>query len=389
MSMLMKKTGFIAVIGYVFLVLATVFTVWTFGPKQKQNFERDGADLFLSTVTPAEKLTGYDGDVRNDDIKDGKIGEKNVISVSDRWIEDDEFKRLGLSGITVKVLDTYSGEVVSVKADDYLCGVVAAEMPSNYPIDALKAQAVAARSYAMYRKERLMNGADPYPEHCGADVCTDYRHCKAYLSPLAAKEKWGEEWFNKYYENIIEACVSTSDEVVVYNGEIINAVFCAASSGKTESALDVWGSDIAYLVSVDAAEDKTSPWSSSSAYFTAEEMERSMRIAFPDAVFDGEPQKWIEDSVLSLRSETGLVKSMRLCGIDASGGDIREIFGLKSANFTLVYEGEKFVFTTSGYGHGVGLSQYGAGQLAIGGMGYKDILAHYYTGTAVKNLAVG
>ena len=276
---------------------------------------------------------------------------------------------------TIKVLMSDSGKVENIPLNDYIVSSVAAEMPAEYEPEALKAQAVAARSYTVYHMEAEMDTPGIVPEHKGAYICTDPSHCKGYLSKEEMTKRWGEN-FGEYYEKIYDAVKSTEYETLIYDGKTANAVFHAISSGKTESAKDVWGSNIPYLVSTDSSFDKESRGYLSTVSVDIKEFRKALENMRP--LITDTPSPEFE------RTESGGVKTVKLYGTEFTGSEIRSLFSLRSVNFELEI-GNEVLFTVKGYGHGVGMSQYGAQQMALNGYSYKDILAHYYTGTTIKN----
>ncbi len=271
------------------------------------------------------------------------------------------------STYTVSVFDKETGKVLDYDLEEYLVGVVSAEMPASYETEALKAQAVAARSYILSRD----NSGNP--DHKGADVCTDSAHCKAYLSESAAKEKWGEAWAKKYLDKIKSAVADTAGEYIAYNGEAAVACFSAVSSGKTESAADVWGSETPYLKSVDSPGDLTYENFTDSVTVPRAEFLEKLGISSASV------------GAIS-HTEGGAVKNINIGGKDFSGTQIRSIFGLNSANFELSVNESNAVFTSKGKGHGVGMSQYGANQMAKDGKNYTEILLHYYSNVTIEKM---
>lgn len=270
-------------------------------------------------------------------------------------------------GYTISVYDKDTGKILEYNLEEYLVGVVSAEMPASYEPEALKAQAVAARSYILSRE----NSGNP--DHKGADVCTDSAHCKAYLSESAAKEKWGEVWADKYLAKIKSAVADTAGEYIAYNGEAAVACFCAVSSGKTESAADVWGSETPYLKSVDSSADLTYENFTDSVTVPRAEFLEKLGISSASV------------GAIS-HTEGGAVKNINIGGKDFSGTQIRSIFGLNSANFELSVNESNAVFTSKGKGHGVGMSQYGANQMAKDGKSYTKILLHYYSNVTIEKM---
>lgn len=282
---------------------------------------------------------------------------------------------------TIKVLKTDTGEVENISVFDYLCGVLAAEMPVTYEPEALKAQTIAAFSYTVYRMEGELARPGLIPEHKGAYVCTDYRHCKSYLSKSDALKKWGQAWFDKYWGKIENAVEAVENIVLTYEGMPVNAVFHSISPGDTECALDVWGADIPYLVSVESRQDTSAPDYTTSRSFTDTEFAETLTKANPSANFSGDASGWLGPAEYT--SANG-VKQITLGGEAFKGTELRELFGLRSQSFTLSYENGSFIFNVKGYGHGVGMSQYGANELAKEGKSFEEILKWYYTGVSVS-----
>ena len=273
--------------------------------------------------------------------------------------------------ITIRV-QTDEG-VVAMSLREYLPYVVAAEMPIYFEEEALKAQAVTARTYTLYRCGR--GGAHPE-----ADVCTNPSHCSAMLSKEQLLEKWGED-YEKNFALVVNAVDETDNMVVKYEGELIDAVFHSTSSGKTESSVDVWGAEREYLVSVESPGEEEAPRYSGTVEFSPNEIKTLLNSQIDGLDFSGEAKTWFSAPV---RSEAGSVLNITVCGVSVKGSVIRTALGLNSSNFTVTYDGEKFTFTTLGYGHGVGMSQYGANAMASNGSSYTEILCHYYCGAAVE-----
>lgn len=279
-----------------------------------------------------------------------------------------------------KICVNIQGENVDINIDDFLCGVLASEMPASFDIEALKAQAVAGRTYIYYKNDLILKGIDD-GKHVGAVVCDDYNHCKSYIN-LENQNPWGER-YDEYYAKISQAVLETSGEYIAYLNEPIASVFHSTSSGNTESAKDVWGSDIPYLQAVTCEGSLSSPKYEENFSFTYENFKTIILKNYPDIIFSTDKNSWFNSSV---RSDSGGIISVILCGQEISGIHLREMLSLNSTNFTVVYEENSIVFTTKGYGHGVGLSQYGANSLALNGLDYKEILTHYYQGTNIQKI---
>ncbi|MBQ8144479.1 MAG: stage II sporulation protein D [Butyricicoccus sp.] len=270
------------------------------------------------------------------------------------------------------------GEISNLPLEIYVAGVVAAEVSPDFPDAALQAQAIAARTYAVY-KQRMGRPA----QHTEADVCNDPAHCTAYVDlAVEAGAIWGDS--AEEYENaIVQAVQETAGKIVVYEGAPIIAVFSAAAAEQTEAAVDVWGSDIPYLVSVQSGGETACPRYHDRVTVSAEEFRRSVREALPSADLSGTPDTWFQSEK---RSEAGGVVSVELGGTAVRGTTVRTLAGLQSTHYTLETTDESLTFVTEGYGHGVGLSQWGARQMALDGADCETILTHYYKGTQIKDL---
>ena len=276
---------------------------------------------------------------------------------------------------SIKVYFHQEGKVKTMNTEDYLCGVVAGEMPASFETEALKAQAVAARSYTYYKAE------NPSTDHPEATVCTDFNHCKAYKTEAELKQMWGED-NDKYTEKIRNAVYDTKGEVITYDGEVALAVFHSQSGGgKTENSADVWGGDVPYLISVESHGEESAPNFYSEACFSFEEFKNSLLSVEPEAVINSSSDIGIPEV-----SEGGSVKRITIGGKEFSGKDIRSLFKLRSSCFKIKADENYVTFEVTGYGHGVGMSQYGANTMAKEGYGYIDILKHYYSGVEITGV---
>lgn len=268
---------------------------------------------------------------------------------------------------TVTVLT--DGGVETMDLQDYLVGVVAAEMPASFPAEALKAQAVAARSYALYCARSAKHGQ--------AQVCTDPGCCQAWQSDWQLRDKWGES-YEANLARIRAAVEATAGQYLAYEGQAAFAAFHSSSAGATEACGAIW-SDVPYLISVSSPETAdTVPNYVSRVQCLPLDLRDTLLSVCPEADFTGSPESWLGPEE---RDESSRVASLTLGGVPFSGAQLRSLFGLRSTAFTLSLEEGLFTFTVTGFGHGVGMSQYGAKTLAEEGSDYAAILAHYYPGT--------
>lgn len=274
------------------------------------------------------------------------------------------------SARTLRVLD--GDTVTEMSFSDYLQGVLRAEMPASFQEDALRAQAVAARTYTYYKMSSGGNHGDT------ADICTDHSCCQAFLGKEKAAENWGKN--AERYEAKIENAVSATDgQVMLYGGAPILAVFHSSSAGETWNSGEVWAQDLPYLQSVSSPEGEGVPNYYSTVELTEAEFREKFLAARPEADLSGPASGWIRDPVMD-----GVhVESVTIGGVSVSGPSVRSIFGLRSASFTAEAGDGKITFYVTGYGHGVGLSQYGANAMAEAGSTWREILEHYYTGVTI------
>lgn len=274
----------------------------------------------------------------------------------------------------ISIYNAKTGEVFYQPIEEYISAVVSAEMPASFEIEALKAQAVAARTYTLYKSKSTDKSA-----HKGADVCTDFTHCKAYADEATCRERFGEN-YDYYRSRIVEAVKATEGEILCYQGEPILAVFHAMSSGKTENAKDVWGGEKPYLVSVDSTGDLTATGYESKKTINPE----GLLAVLEKAGYKPDRNVASEAAIgTPVYTEGGSIKEISLYGVTLAGTKIRELFELRSAHFTIAYENGNFDFTVQGYGHGVGMSQQGANAMAKQGKTYKEILSWYYQNTTL------
>lgn len=264
------------------------------------------------------------------------------------------------------------GETVkTVTMAEYLPYVLAAEVPVSFAEEALKAQAVAARTYIAY----CVGHANP--KHPEADLCTEAGCCMAYSDETVLRGAWGEK-FDEYFPIISAAVTATDGQVLSYDGEPILASFHSSSAGQTEDGAELWG-DVPYLISVKSPETENDvPDYVTTVEVTTENLRETILLLKPDAGFNGDPSGWLGEAELDA---SGRVRTIMVSGSLLTGTEMRKLFSLRSTAFTLEYRDGMFVFTVTGYGHGLGMSQYGANVMAKNGFAYREILAHYYPET--------
>ncbi|MGC7846525.1 stage II sporulation protein D [Desulforudis sp. 1088] len=273
-----------------------------------------------------------------------------------------------------------TGEIITLPLEEYLVGVVAAEMPAAFPPEALKAQAVCARTYIL--KRLTVQGGSVNNPHPEADICDDPRHGQAWYSREDLKQRWGTLDYYRFYYKVYRAVASTRGTVLVHKGELIDPVYHSSCGGATESAGDVWKFDLPYLRSVPCPYDHD-PYPGETKSFTLEQVDAALGTKISVLpVITG-----VGDIVQVLEyTSTGRPKLLSFGNTEVSATVVRDRLGLRSTNFTFTYKNGKLVYTTTGNGHGVGLCQYGAKGLAEHGRDFRAILQHYYTGVTIKKL---
>lgn len=277
----------------------------------------------------------------------------------------------------VKLLHSSSGEIEEMALDEYLYGVVSSEMPASFEEEALKAQAVVARTYTIYK---ITNGS----KHENADVCDDSACCQAWISKEERLQKWNEAERETNWAKIVNAVDSTKGKIITYEGKPINAFFHSNSGGITETASNVWGGkNEPYLQAVETSGESNYTQYSSELIITKDEFIEKIKQYHSDFEIDFS----IENQIQILEYTEGeRIKTIKIGNLELQGTEIRNIFGLKSAKFEINIEGENIKFNVLGYGHGVGMSQTGADSMAKEQKGYEEIIKHYYTSVEIVNI---
>ena len=265
------------------------------------------------------------------------------------------------AGMELAVL--IDGQVTQMELEEYIAGVVLAEMPAEFETEALKAQAVVARTYALRRMETGN-------KHDNCDVCGDPNCCQGY-KPVEEYLKRGETQEN--VDKIRGAVSATAGQVLVYDGELIEATYFSCSGGQTEDALTVWGTDIPYLRSTESPGEEDAAHYTDTVFMTREEF-----ITCVDTPLSGPASTWLGPVTYTTG---GGVNTIQIGGRTYKGTEVRAMLGLRSTDFTMTAKGDGIEVVTRGFGHRVGMSQYGADAMAVTGSGYREILAHYYQGT--------
>ena len=322
------------------------------------------AFLFICFILPA-LLTKWE--VATSSQENENIAE-NQEEISEEYI----YNKYG----TIKLLHTDTNAVEEVALDTYLCHVVSAEMPVDFEKEALKAQAIVARTYTIYKIN--------HKKHDNADICDDSNCCQAWISKEDRLARWDGDKEEKWKK--IEECVNeTKGKIITYNNEPINAFFHSNSGGKTELPVDVWGggSNMPYLQVVETAGEDGYTQYNSEVELSNEEIVEKLKEKYADIQIDFNNE---EDIKILEYTSSGRVKTIKFGNHEISGTEARTIFGLRSTNFEIEKIDGKIKFTVTGYGHGVGMSQTGADSMAKSGSSAEDIINHFYVGIQIKDV---
>lgn len=279
---------------------------------------------------------------------------------------------------TIKLLHAKTGEIEELPIDQYLYGVVSAEMPANFEIEALKAQAIVARTYTVYKIKN--NGG----KHQNADICDSSSCCQAWITKEDRLNRWDEDVREEYWGKIVNAVDSTKGKIITYENEPINAFFHSNSGGSTEIPLNVWGgSGYPYLQVVSTSGEDAYTQYNSELELTEDEVIAKIKAVHSEFEIDFSK----EDAIQIMEyTESGRIKTIKFGNVNLSGVEARTIFALRSAKFSIQKIEDKIKFTVIGYGHGVGMSQTGADALAKQGSSFEDIIKHFYVGVEIVDI---
>ncbi len=281
----------------------------------------------------------------------------------------------------VKVWDAARNRLMTVPLEQYVLGVVAAEMPASYHLEALKAQAAAARTRAVSQTAAFSGrGCQNHPE---ADICTDSTHCQAYLSESDRAEKWGGS-AQAYEARVLRAVAETKGSILTYDGEPITVLYHAVSGGHTEDVQAVFSQPLPYLKGVESRGEESNPKYQTVQTFSHQEAAQLLNKAFPGANIS--PDTVALQVAIIQRTDTGRAAKVQAGDREVSAREFRAALSLNSTYFSITATESSLTFTQKGYGHGVGMSQAGANAMAAAGSAWQDILKHYYTGVQITAL---
>lgn len=294
----------------------------------------------------------------SNNVEENSTNKSNFTETKKDNYKETKKENIKKNEITVTVYRN-NGKIINLELEEYVLGVVGAEMPASFNIEALKAQAILARTYAL---KSIKNGKK----------LTDTVSTQAYKDNSELQKLWKND-YTKYYEKIKKAVNETKGKVILYNNEYIDAVYHSTSNGKTENSKNVWKNSLPYLVSVDSSWDKNVKSYKKETIFEINEFCNILKLDVEELI-----------TYEIIHNETGRVRQITINNKTFSGTEFRNLLKLRSADFEIEINDEKVKVTTYGYGHGVGMSQYGANEMAKQGYSYIQILKHYYTGVVIK-----
>ena len=288
------------------------------------------------------------------------------------------------NNIKISVYIESEGKIKEMELEEYVTGVVAAEMPAEFAFEALKAQAVAARTYAYGRLKGIYKDKDDI--HTYADICTDSTHCQAWVGKEEAIERWDSPSADEYWNKIKKAVEETEEIVILYRGIIANPVFHSNSGGKTENAEEAWDVDpVDYLKSVISEGEEASPSFKTISKISVTEFYNTLKECYPNIKVN--QNNIFEDMKILERTQSERIKTIKIGNVEIKGTDFRKIFSLSSTNFELNNKDGMIEIITYGNGHGVGMSQWGANSLAKNGETWEKIIKYYYLGVELDTIS--
>ena len=315
----------------------------------------------MLTKRTVSTISQEDANVENEQVQQSKENE-----------QDYEYNKYG----TITLLHKKTGEIEQVNIDDYLCNVVSAEMPANFEMEALNAQAIVARTYTVYK---ILN-----KKHENADICDDSTCCQAWVSKEDRFARWEESKRESNWQKINNCVNNTKGKIITYNNQPINAFFHSNSGGVTEIPVNVWGgTGYPYLQSVQTSGEDAYTQYLSEVVLTQDELINKLKVKYSDITIDFSNN---DDIKILDYTESTRVKTVKFGNHELSGVETRSLLGLKSTNFEITKEEDKIKFSVKGYGHGVGMSQTGADSMAKQGSTAEEIIKHFYAGIEIKGV---
>jgi stage II sporulation protein D len=273
-----------------------------------------------------------------------------------------------MSNVEVAIKRTASEKIEKVPLEEYVVSVVASEMPAEFEMEALKAQAIAARTYVV---NHLLHNQDDQDT-----VMTDTEEHQVYQNEEELKERWGSD-FHWKFDKINNAVTATANEIITYDEEPITPTFFSMSNGYTEDAKNYWGNELPYLKSVESKWEESNPNFTEQTIFTLGEVNSKIGVNL---------QPGSEIPMQIKRTPSNRVSEVNMNGTTLTGREVREKLGLRSNDFSIQQRDDHLIFTTKGFGHGVGMSQYGANGMAQEGKTYAEIIQYYYQDVEITSI---
>lgn len=305
----------------------------------------------------------------------------NIFNLNDNSVKYDDSEGLIFpKGAKVRLYDVKQGKLLNIDLEDYVIGVVCAEMPAEFDEEALKAQAVAARTYYMSKRENPCSIAKKY----GGEICTS-SHCQAYMSKEERISLWSKKKADEYLNKIKDAVLETEGEVLTYDNRLVEyPEYFAVSPGKTEDCADVFSFNVPYLKSADSKGEEIAPKYQSEKDISIDEFISTIKNKYPSCKVNRNNYQ----SIVKIcdKTSSGAVKDIAIGKEKIKGSEFRSMFSLNSTDFNLDYDSDNVKIHCIGYGHNVGMSQWGANILAKKGYSYKEILKHYYSGVSIDKI---
>ncbi len=332
--------------------------------------------LFLFFILPAILTNTGDNKKEENKINPNVSNIQNENNIQEEYYEEQKTTEYIGDYSTIKLLNYNTGIVEDVKLEEYLVNVVSAEMPADFELEALKAQALVARTYTIYKVQNK--------KHDNADICTNFACCQAWISKEDRLDRWDEATRESNWNKIQRAVNETVGKIVTYNNEPINAFFHSNSGGTTEIPVNVWGgTGYPYLQVVETSGEDAYSQYSSQAEFTNEELLNKLKESYPDIEIDFNNP---EDIKVLEYTDSNRVKTVKFGNKELSGTETRTLLGLRSTDFEIIRQDGKIIFSVIGYGHGVGMSQTGADALAKQGYTAEEIIHHFYKDVEIKEI---
>ena len=292
---------------------------------------------------------------------------------SDDIIIETETKELYIS-----LYNHWNKRLETLTLEDYLIGVVAGEMPASYGMEALKAQAVAARTLAVYQMPAY--GGKGCSQHENADVCSSFAHCQEWITQNQMRKNWGSD-FDEYFRRIQQAVEETRGEIMTYEGRPIEVFYHSTSNGRTEDVSEVFSNSLPYYSSVESYGDENTSRFEGKVTLTNQKF---ADIFYSKYEIKLNPKKLSSQIKINGYTKSGRIKEITVGGKKLRATEFRLLYGLNSTDITFEFGDDTITMKTKGFGHGVGMSQAGANYMAGQGYTYKDILKHYYTGVLIS-----